>query len=242
METVFDALKTMGKATAREIAARLEIEPADALNLLRESEEAGLVTQVNGYWMGVGGSSELQETRPQNLLRSEPVQPEAIVALLAENGEMDTAALASAIGRDARGLSSGLRMMAQRGLIKKIGQGRGVRWTLPDAENGDMSAQGEAVVQVGSDSDKSAVQGESKRFSSTEGQGLSHKSVEEFVKSLPSFTEKRSGDLVVPTLRVANRELRRAKNNVQKWQRVCDALRVLNQHKGIFRTLNGGDI
>ncbi|HAV2295745.1 TPA: hypothetical protein JHK52_002120 [Citrobacter koseri] len=35
METVIDVLKAMGKATYREVAARLEIEPVEALNMLR---------------------------------------------------------------------------------------------------------------------------------------------------------------------------------------------------------------
>ncbi|EDX0371737.1 hypothetical protein GTL21_002382 [Salmonella enterica] len=50
METVIDALKAMGKATAREIAARLKIEPVEALTMLREQEESGAVTFINGYW------------------------------------------------------------------------------------------------------------------------------------------------------------------------------------------------
>lgn len=35
METVIEVLKAMGKATAREIAARLTIEPVEALVMLR---------------------------------------------------------------------------------------------------------------------------------------------------------------------------------------------------------------
>ncbi|MEL8275114.1 DUF1627 domain-containing protein, partial [Escherichia coli] len=48
-------------------------------------------------------------------------------------------------------------------------------------------------------------------------------------------------DLVLPSLHMANRELRRAKNHVQKWERVCAALRELNKHRDILRdiTANG---
>ena len=49
METVIQALNVMGKATAREVASRLGIEPATALNMLREHEEGEEVTQSNGY-------------------------------------------------------------------------------------------------------------------------------------------------------------------------------------------------
>ena len=36
METVLDALKAMKKATYREIAARMDIEPVEAMKMLRE--------------------------------------------------------------------------------------------------------------------------------------------------------------------------------------------------------------
>ncbi|HGC0708553.1 DUF1627 domain-containing protein [Escherichia coli] len=44
-------------------------------------------------------------------------------------------------------------------------------------------------------------------------------------------------DLVLPSLHMANRELRRAKNHVQKWERVCAALRELNKHRDIVRQI-----
>ena len=47
---IIDVLKVMGKATAREIAARMKIEPAEALAVLREHEDLGAVTFINGYW------------------------------------------------------------------------------------------------------------------------------------------------------------------------------------------------
>ena len=42
MESVIDALKAMKKATYREVAARLDIEPVEALNMLREHKQQGL--------------------------------------------------------------------------------------------------------------------------------------------------------------------------------------------------------
>lgn len=53
--------------------------------------------------------------------------------------------------------------------------------------------------------------------------------VADIVQSLPSFAETRANDLILPSLHVANRELRRAKSHVQKWERVCAALRELNK-------------
>ncbi|EFB3641932.1 DUF1627 domain-containing protein [Escherichia coli] len=44
-------------------------------------------------------------------------------------------------------------------------------------------------------------------------------------------------DLILPSLHVANRELRRAKSDVQKWERICAALRELNTHRDIVRQI-----
>ncbi|MGV6263914.1 DUF1627 domain-containing protein, partial [Escherichia coli] len=49
--------------------------------------------------------------------------------------------------------------------------------------------------------------------------------------------EKRVDNLVLPSLRQANRELRRAKSHVQKWERVCVALRELNKYRDIVAQL-----
>ncbi|ENB5758816.1 DUF1627 domain-containing protein, partial [Escherichia albertii] len=61
--------------------------------------------------------------------------------------------------------------------------------------------------------------------------------VADIVQSLPSFTETRADDLILPSLHLANCELRRAKNHVQKWERVCAALRELNKHRDIVRQI-----
>ncbi|HBV0311402.1 TPA: DUF1627 domain-containing protein, partial [Escherichia coli] len=42
---------------------------------------------------------------------------------------------------------------------------------------------------------------------------------------------------ILPSLHLANRELRRAKNHVQKWERVCAALRELNKHRDIVQQI-----
>ncbi|NAI40143.1 DUF1627 domain-containing protein [Escherichia coli] len=41
----------------------------------------------------------------------------------------------------------------------------------------------------------------------------------------------------LPSLRRANLALRRAKSDVQKWERVCAALRELNKHRDIVRQI-----
>lgn len=53
METVFDALKAMGKATSVELAARLDISREEVLNELWELKEmASLIKLVTpGFWL-----------------------------------------------------------------------------------------------------------------------------------------------------------------------------------------------
>ncbi|HEL7988112.1 TPA: DUF1627 domain-containing protein, partial [Escherichia coli] len=49
--------------------------------------------------------------------------------------------------------------------------------------------------------------------------------------------ETQADDLVLPSLHIANRELRRAKRDIRKWERVCAALRELNKHRDILRKI-----
>ncbi len=53
METVFDALKAMGKATSIELAARLDISREAVLNELWELKKAGFVDKARtpGVWL-----------------------------------------------------------------------------------------------------------------------------------------------------------------------------------------------
>ncbi|HCO7979847.1 TPA: hypothetical protein OB722_000849 [Escherichia coli] len=50
METVFDALKAMGKATSVELAARLDISREEVLNELWELKKAGFVDKSAYTW------------------------------------------------------------------------------------------------------------------------------------------------------------------------------------------------
>lgn len=72
METVIDALKAMGKATYLDVAARLDIEPVEALKMLREQKEEGLCDFFDGSW-SVGTA---KEHKPK---RIRPKQPSLLV-------------------------------------------------------------------------------------------------------------------------------------------------------------------
>ncbi|HAM9465219.1 TPA: hypothetical protein NBZ60_004410 [Escherichia coli] len=54
METVFDALKAMGKATSVELAARLDISREEVLNELWELKRNGVVDKTGHTWFLAG--------------------------------------------------------------------------------------------------------------------------------------------------------------------------------------------
>ncbi|ENY7395863.1 hypothetical protein RCO04_06960, partial [Escherichia coli] len=65
METVFDALKAMGKATSVELAARLDISREEVLNELWELKKAGFVDKSVYTWRVAGeGESGVAEEQP----------------------------------------------------------------------------------------------------------------------------------------------------------------------------------
>ncbi|KAA5927838.1 MULTISPECIES: hypothetical protein [Pantoea] len=50
MEKLTDVLARTGKATARELTAIMKIDAADALNMLRELQEEGVVNRDGAHW------------------------------------------------------------------------------------------------------------------------------------------------------------------------------------------------
>ncbi|MBJ9259716.1 hypothetical protein I5495_20485 [Citrobacter amalonaticus] len=244
METVIVILKAMRKASYREVAARLEIEPVEALNMLREQREQGLCDFFDGGWMVTGGDeksgilTELAKTvlRAKNLkdapkkpLRgevTEPIKPEAIVALLTENGDMDTVALASAVGRDPRGLASNLCLMAKRRHIKKIGQGKGVKWGLPDeteitpepvfAELPEIEITPKVAMLPAL-----APSAEREHVSAV---------TETFLESIPVL-RKPSQPMQIPSLREISNQIRKVKSNLHGLEKLRVAVREVNKHR-----------
>lgn len=87
METILGVLKAMEKATAREIAARMKIEPAAVIGMLREHEERNEVIQVNGYWKVATGEVKSQPTAASSVSKTPAsVSVSDVIALLAEHG------------------------------------------------------------------------------------------------------------------------------------------------------------
>lgn len=125
METVLDALKAMGKATAREIAARMVIEPRDALEMLNEQQEIGTVTFLNGYWSlsGIAPAKTVKRRTPEpEVPKSTTVkigEPQMLDAIR-EHGPQTAEDLATLFGITSRKVTSTLAMATGKGRLTRI--------------------------------------------------------------------------------------------------------------------------
>ncbi|EFS3131386.1 DUF1627 domain-containing protein [Salmonella enterica] len=232
-ETVLDALKAMGKSTARDIAARLKIEPIKALEMLREQEELAAVRFLNGFWSLTPGASA---SAPEPL---KPMKPTDITDLLSKNGAMTTAAIASVMGRKAKGIASSMSALTRKGIVVRNGEGKGCTWSLPPDEeiHTETSASVEAeeipvaevAVAVTAPTPDSASASTSNEEADAEV---------ESVNSLSSLREEGPGRFIFGLLTRGNQEKRRLREDAAKLDEVCGALRVLHKHHHLVKTLS----
>ncbi|WP_320726010.1 DUF1627 domain-containing protein [Enterobacter ludwigii] len=227
METVIQALEKMGRATYREVAARLDIDPVDALTMLREQRDQGLCDFGDGGWFLGTVTGQPQQSTPKAPVspaprlkgeEPEPVDPAVVRQQLREQGAMTTVSLAAAVNRNARGMVSVLRALERQGLVVKNGQGKGVTWSLPAAPTEPVK---QALVPAAPAVAKEV------------------KSVEEIVGDIPSFTERCATTEALPPVRVISREIRRTKNKLEQLTRLRDAVRVIGRHKNLVQQLTG---
>ncbi|MEH4931574.1 DUF1627 domain-containing protein [Enterobacter cloacae] len=221
MESVIDALKAMKKATYREVAARLDIEPVEALNMLREHKQQGLCDFFDGSW-SVGTAKEqarelakapaVTPVHQAPRLKGEepaPVDAEAVRQLLGKNGAMTTAELAAAVNRNARGMVSVMMAFERQGVVIKNGQGKGVTWSLPVTSLTETDCTEAVQTEPGS------------------------KSLNEIIGDIPAFTA-RPDDLIIPSSRFISNEIRRTKAKLSNLQRLQGAVRELRRHKHLL--------
>jgi Protein of unknown function (DUF1627). len=227
METVIQALEKIGPATYRQVADRLDIEPVEALNMLREQRDQGLCDFSDGGWF-IGKVTSAKRTAPAPAAKPalhgvtpDPVDPEVIRTLLAKNGAMDTASLALEVNRNGRGMTSAMRALERQGVVVKNGEGKGVTWSLPAATAEPEPAPASPEVPALTDAAKP---------------------LEQFVSEIPSFTEGRSVGQVIPTVRVLSREIRRTKNKLASLEKLRDAVRVVGRHKNLVNLLVGAEV
>ncbi|EEV6184611.1 DUF1627 domain-containing protein [Escherichia coli] len=245
METVFDALKAMGKATSVELATRLDISREEVLNELWELKRNGVVDKTGHTWFLVGeGESRVTEERPvkseaQDMLTGEveqKVTADMMIEFIGQEGAKTCEELAGKFGVSTRKVASTLAVVTATGRLARVNQNGKFRYCMP----GDKLPAEPKSVPVTENDGKAFPQPAGVALPVQEAatqEDIKTETVADIVQSLPSFTETRADDLVLPSLHMANRELRRAKNHVKKWERVCAALRELNKHRDIVRQI-----
>ena len=201
METVFDALKAMGKASSQEVAARLGMTRDEAINELWKLKRRGWADNKGPMWWLTNEKSDENDTVTQ----APKVTAQMLIEAIERHGPKAADELALMFRITSRRVNSSLAMAISKGCLIRVNQNGKFRYCMP---GGNLPAQ-EAATQ----------------------EDIKTETVADIVQSLPSFTETRADDLVLPSLHMANRELRRAKSHVQKWERVCAALRELNKHR-----------
>ncbi|EEZ1466593.1 DUF1627 domain-containing protein [Escherichia coli] len=245
METVLHALKAMGKANSVELEARLDISREEVLNELWELKKNGVVDKTGHTWFLAGeGESGVTEEQPAqsevpDVLTGEveqKVTADMMIEFICQDGAKTCEEVADKFGVSIRKVASTLAVVTATGRLARVNQNGKFRYCIPGA---DLPAEPEAA---------SVTETDGKAFPQPAGVALpvreaetqeeiKTESVAVTVQSQPSFTRKHPDSLILPSLHVANRELRRAKGQVQKWERVCAALRELNKHQDIVRQI-----
>ncbi|GDU98608.1 hypothetical protein BvCmsSINP049_01359 [Escherichia coli] len=245
METVFDALKAMGKATSVELVARLEISREEVLNELWELKRNGVVDKTGHTWFLAGeGESGVTEEQPAQSeapdvltgVVEQKVTADMMIEFIGKERAKTCEELAGKFGVSIRKVASTLAVVTSTGRLARVNQNGKFRYCMP-GENLPAELKAASVAET-----------DGKAFPQPAGVALpvqevatqeeiKTETVADIVQSLPSFTEKHTDYVMLPSLHMANRELRRAKSHIRKWERVCAALRELNKHRDIFRQM-----
>lgn len=213
METVLDALKAMKKATYREVAVRLDIEPVEALNMLREQKEQGLCDFYDGAWsLGTAKEQKPKRIRPKQT----SALVERVLAAMQGQGAMSANQVAEKLGKGSRALNASLGAMCKDGLVLRHVDGKNITWSLA----------GEAVIQSEQQVPATA---EAKAASAPES-----KTLEEIIGDIPAFAS-RPDDLIIPSSRYISTEIRRTKAKLANLQRLQGAVRELRRHKHLLQ-------
>lgn len=216
METVLDVLKAMGKATYRDVAARLDIEPVVALNMLREQKEQGLCDFADGGWfLGTATEQKLKRIRPKQ--DSELVG--RILAAMQGQGAISAEKIAKLLGKTSRALNASLGALGKEGRLVRHVDGKNITWSL---KNDDAPAPVTAAPIANSSHAESAP---------------AEKTTAQIVDDIPVFAA-RQDDLVIPSSRYISSEIRRTKAKLANLQKLQSAMRELRRHKNLLVGLN----
>ncbi|MCP1694885.1 hypothetical protein J2T26_004791 [Citrobacter farmeri] len=230
METVFDALKALKKASSQVVASRLGISREDAVNELWKLKRRGEADNKGSmWWLTQAGESEPASPVPK-------VTAQMLTEAIERHGPQTADELALMFGITSRRANSSLAMAISKGRLIRVNQGGKFRYCIPGT---DLPAEPEAAFVAETDG-KARPQPAGIALPVQEAatqEDIKTDTVADIVQSLSSFTETKADKLISPSLCRANLALRRAKSDVKKWERVCAALRELNKHRDILQQI-----
>ncbi|EPD1686161.1 DUF1627 domain-containing protein [Escherichia coli] len=228
METVFDALKAMGKASSQEVAARLGMTRDEAINELWKLKRRGWADNKGPMWWLTNEKSDENDSVTQ----APKVTAQMLIEFIGQEGAKTCEELAGKFGVSTRKVASTLAVVTATGRLARVNQNGKFRYCMP---GDNLPAEPKAA---------SVAETDGKVFPQPAGVALPVQEVAtqediktETVADIVQPLEKRVDNLVLPSLRQANRELRRAKSDIRKWERVCAALRELNKYRDIVTQL-----
>ncbi|ENZ0045780.1 DUF1627 domain-containing protein [Escherichia coli] len=226
METVFDALKALKRASSQEVSARLGISREDAVNELWKLKRRGEADNKGSmWWLTIEATEMVTKTTAEMLINS-----------IEQHGPQSADELALMFGITSRRANSTLAMAISKGRLIRVNQNGKFRYCL-SGDNLPAEPKAASVTETAGEAfPQTAGVALPVREAETQEE-IKTESVAVTVQSQLSFTRKHPDSLILPSLHVANRELRRAKGQVQKWERVCAALRELNKHQDIVRQI-----
>ncbi|WP_024179355.1 DUF1627 domain-containing protein, partial [Escherichia coli] len=196
-------------------------------------------------WFLAGeGESRVTEERPvkseaQDMLTGEveqKVTADMMIEFIGQDGAKTCEELAGKFGVSTRKVASALAVVTATGRLARVNQNGKFRYCMP---GDNLPAEPKAALVTESDGKAFPLPAGAAlpvREAATQEENKTE-TVAVTVQSQPLFTRKHPDGLILPSLHVANRELRRAKGQVQKWERVCAALRELNKHRDIVRQI-----
>ncbi|WP_137573622.1 DUF1627 domain-containing protein, partial [Escherichia coli] len=205
----------------------------------------GVVDKTGHTWFlaveGEAGVTEGQALQPEAPdVVTEEVAPKVtadmMVEFIGQDGAKTCEELAGKFGVSTRKVASTLAVVTATGRLARVNQNGKFRYCM---SGGNLPADPKAAPVTKNDGKafpQPAGAALPVREAATQEE-IKTESVAVTVQSQPSFTRKHPDGLILPSLHVANRELRRAKGQVQKWERVCAALRELNKCRDILRDI-----
>ncbi|ENG0842303.1 DUF1627 domain-containing protein, partial [Escherichia coli] len=201
METVFDALKAMGKATSVELAARLDISREEVLNELWELKKAGFVDKSVYTWRVADNNVQQEQPAPEETTTATEAKISEcdLTATIEQRGPQTADELATLFGTTSRKVASTLAMAISKGRLIRVNQNGKFRYCMP----GDNLPAEPKAASVAETDGKAFPQPAGVALPVQEAatqEDIKTETVADIVQSLPSFTETQADDLVLPSL------------------------------------------